>query len=1047
MRISLSTLKRFVYTFLISVSLFATDVFAQTQLEREKIISAYDLSNLKSLQERLSAKEKSDQQIAHEYAKKHKIPIVIEYNDGNVGFLYRITEDKKPIYYTTENVGAAITTRANTLNTGGRLGLNLNGQGMQAAIWDGGLLLLSHEAFGDRATQGDSPGVGCSDHANHVAGTIAAGFEVGPDGEAQGMAYEAEITGYFLDNPLSELPGEIANGLLLSNHSYGPGIFNNAGTQVIQEHEFGKYNSAARAWDELLYHSPYHQAVISAANDQQIAVNLYGSGYDILKGFKMSKNAIIVAAVREVLDYQGPESVEMSNFSSWGPTDDGRVKPDISAKGVSVLSAFCSGGYGFLSGTSMAAPNVTGTLLLLQQHYNEIHGEFMYASMLRGLAIHTADETGDADGPDFRFGWGLLNAEKAAQLITENGSKARLESHVLENDATYTTEVTVDGTAPLEVTICWTDLPGETVTSTEVDLFEISLINDLDIRVTKDGETYYPWKLDPANVTAAATKGDNLVDNVEKVSIKNPEPGTYTITVSHKGTLVNGNQRFALVLTSSPSAIASFEFEKSDMGCPTTGVEVNFINNSKALFANPDEGIIYHWTFEGGEPASSNEKNPTVNYVGTGSFDVTLITEASGDRDTLLLEDAVKITSSVPVTKSIDRTIPDGWNYQEGWEFSNVGIDQMHGSIWVNNFDQTYGEIDLSTLFYEVTAYDSLRISFDIAYTYFSFQVTDSLRISLQDCNGTNAIWQKGGFDLATVTPKTSLFTPVSNADWDHYTIETSVKNSDFAKLIFTNIGGNANAMYIDNIHIEGYSPALIVDLGDDVTACSSTTLDAGVADADSYSWNEVGNSTVLGTTQTLDVTASGTYEVTVSKFGKTETDQVTVTINNPATASFTYSLSDDLLTATFTNSSMNATNGYEWNFGDGNSSTAEAPTHTYAAYGSYTVTLTAKADCGDDTQSTFLTEVTSLDVDGLLSQQMLVYPNPNSGSFILDVPNVNVNKAQIQVLDITGRKIWEQHVNNLSKQNIQLHNIEAGVYFIRLEVDGKVGIRKVQVN
>ena len=234
---------------------------------------------------------------------------------------------------------------------------------------------------------------------------------------------------------------------------------------------------------------------------------------------------------------------------------------------------------------------------------------------------------------------------------------------------------------------------------------------------------------------------------------------------------------------------------------------------------------------------------------------------------------------------------------------------------------------------------------------------------------------------------------------------------------------------------------------GNDITACVSTVLDAGYPSGDAYEWTKVSDpSTVLGTSQTLTATTSGEYVVAVTAFNKTQTDTVMVTIDNPAQAAFSYSVFSDLKTVTFTNYSTNASNGYEWNFGDNNTSTAASPSHTYADFGNYTVTLTAKAPCGDDTESMSIAEVTALTIDAQLSQQMRVYPNPNDGNFVLDVKGVSFNKGTLQVMDITGRILWKKTVKTLNEQAIQLKNIESGIYFIRLEVDGKVGIQKIQV-
>ncbi len=132
------------------------------------------------------------------------------------------------------------------------------------------------------------------------------------------------------------------------------------------------------------------------------------------------KILITVGAVNKVPSYSGPESVQMSGFSSWGPTDDGRIKPDLVAAGVNLfsLSAANDSSYTTLSGTSMASPNVTGSLLLLQELYKNLHsGNFMRSSTLKALAIHTAKETGIYPGPDYSYGWGLLDDQAAAKLL------------------------------------------------------------------------------------------------------------------------------------------------------------------------------------------------------------------------------------------------------------------------------------------------------------------------------------------------------------------------------------------------------------------------------------------------------------------------------------------------------------------------------------------------------------------------------------------------------------------------------------------------------
>lgn len=523
----------------------------QTPAEKQRISNSYNQETLKRLEVQYADQATKELEAAKKWATDNNIPTQVVRKNGSVDQLQKVI-DGSPIYYTVGNVGASKTTRANTLNTGGTLGLNVNGENMTVGIWDGGSIRTTHQAFGTRATAQNGAFSTCdgnTGHATHVAGTMVAGSTAG---NAKGMAPSAAVVSYDWNSDLSEVSAQAASGLLLSNHSYGYAVVNDAGVLQVQKHIIGKYTQDAASWDNLMYQAPYYQMVNAAGNDRQYQANITNkSGYDLLAGHSVSKNAIVVAAASEVANYTSASSVVMSSFSNWGPTDDGRIKPDITAKGVNVYSSYCTSNtsYSTLSGTSMASPNVTGTLLLLQQHYKNVNGSFMYASMLRGLAIHTADEAGTTTGPDYKFGWGLLNAKAGAELITKNGTNAILNSQVLANGQSYTITVTAASSGPLAATICWTDPQGTAITNTTIDPTTRALVNDLDVRITQNGTTYYPWKLNVASPTAAATQADNNVDNVEKIYIATPTPGAvYTITVTHKGTLAS-SQRFAFIVS------------------------------------------------------------------------------------------------------------------------------------------------------------------------------------------------------------------------------------------------------------------------------------------------------------------------------------------------------------------------------------------------------------------------------------------------------------------------------------------------------------------
>jgi hypothetical protein len=524
--------------------LSVTNALSQTLAERQVITANYDQQALTLLEDELRKDFETNQRIAFEMAAQKGWETHMTLPNGGNALLVGVFDDGTPKYYATYNREGAITTRANTVNTGGVAGLDLNGENMIAGVWDGGLVRESHNLLEDRVLQIDNPG-SISSHATHVSGTmVGSGSQV--NGQAKGMAPMAEILAYDFGADEPEMTSAASQGMILSNHSYGIPADN------VPLWYIGYYDSNARNIDRIVYNAPYYLPIVAAGNDRQSGANSGDGGYDYLTDKGVAKNNIVVAATFEVLEYEDASDVFMSSFSSWGPTDDGRIKPDVSAKGVNMYSSTgaSNGSYANFSGTSMSAPNVSGSLLLLQQHYNDLNGEYMLASTLRALALHTADEAGFAPGPDYRFGWGLLNTQRAAQVISQDGTESMIITETLDANDVYTYTFKADGTQDISATIAWTDPAANPLPGGNEDVATPSLVNDLDLRISQDGGvTFLPWVLNAATPTAGATTGDNVVDNVEKIEINTPEAGDYIVRVSHKGQLlVNDTQVFSLVI-------------------------------------------------------------------------------------------------------------------------------------------------------------------------------------------------------------------------------------------------------------------------------------------------------------------------------------------------------------------------------------------------------------------------------------------------------------------------------------------------------------------
>lgn len=375
----------------------------------------------------------------------------------------------------------------------------------------------------------------------------------------------------------------------------------NAGTE---DANFGKYDETAQALDATLYANPNLLSVWAAGNDRGdsnasgnanyyltffvdnpatgdgtwrfvrrndpeypapfedgYSANSAWEGYDTLPQAQTAKNNLVVGAIQEIrVDPYTGAAVVMTSFSGWGPTDDGRIKPDVVADGNNVYST-ASGGdtaYEYMSGTSMAAPNVTGTVALLVEHFHNTFGYLPLSSTTKAVILHTAFDAGNV-GPDYAYGWGVLDAAKAADLITRAATQ-RQSDLVLENTYRDSTEYTLalhsSGGEALRATLAWIDPAASVLPGNGIDNRSPVLVNDLDLWISDDvtGEIYRPWTLDPANPNQAATRDQaNTVDNVEQVVIDAPTTHGYTLHVrGHGGAAFT--QRYSLVVS---GAIAS----------------------------------------------------------------------------------------------------------------------------------------------------------------------------------------------------------------------------------------------------------------------------------------------------------------------------------------------------------------------------------------------------------------------------------------------------------------------------------------------------------
>jgi len=582
-------------------------------------------------------------------ARQRKWPLRLSLGSDKSMSLHHIDALGEPVYYITHSTPLSLGTRTTSLYEGGGLGLALKGSSPslkgKLALWDGGKVRAEHRELDGKISQTDAQGGVPIDHATHMAGILVGR---GVYKLAQGMAFEGELKAWDFDNDLSEVAREAA-GLLISNHAYGPvagwfldpsrpGDTNDQkwewwGTTAVDEQQdfrFGFYDGAVSEVDRITYNFPYFLMVRSADNkrlengppagtkyylkntaNQSTLTRSRNDGYDVLPGESNAKNVLTVgsAELREA-------AYQVSPYSGWGPTDDGRIKPDLLGLGTNVLSSVGTGNeaYGTLTGTSMASANVSGSLLLLQELYQQRKGVFMLASTLKGLALHTAAKPDGNTAPSYEYGWGILDAEVAAKVILKEQGEHLLTENVLPQGDRATRSFVASGDGPLVVTICWTDPEAAPtpVSSRNLNNRSPKLVNDLDAVLTEGFNRYQPWALNPAAPAEKAKTGDNFRDNVEQIYVANPLKGrTYTLTITHKNNLKNGRQPYALLasgLAQPDCALAARFTPNADTTlCPRQSI---------TLLANAGIGFTYEWLQNGNTVKKGTERTLEVNKPG-----------------------------------------------------------------------------------------------------------------------------------------------------------------------------------------------------------------------------------------------------------------------------------------------------------------------------------------------------------------------------------------------------------------------------------------------
>jgi len=440
-----------------------------------------------------------------------------------------------------DNVNAAIFSNIDLIQSAP---FNLDGDGVLYGQWESGHAQTSHPDLSPRINVIES-GAGETSHGTHVAGTLL-GSGAG-DANALGMAPGANtiFAHSSADDTVTEQVDAVDNyGIDIANHSWGASV--GWPDDGDNEDGFGAYGGDASGYDAVV-HGRGLIIVKSSGNDSNDCdpddstncdgfLGGDGNRYDTIGYVGNAKNVITVGAVGNTV-----ADPVITGFSSNGPSDDGRIKPDLVAKGDSLNSTCPTSTYCSKGGTSMAAPTTSGGVALLTQLYRlNYDGNTPSPDIVKALLVNTARDLG-RPGPDYVYGHGLLDTLPAAQTIEIGEVKIVTEAVGQGETDEYLLSVP-SGLAELRVTLNWIDFPGQLISG-------VHAVNNLDVLAeAPDGSLRYPYTgPGRSNVTGfASATGPNPIDTVESMVIDTPDQGIWIVRVG--GALVPfGPQNYALV--------------------------------------------------------------------------------------------------------------------------------------------------------------------------------------------------------------------------------------------------------------------------------------------------------------------------------------------------------------------------------------------------------------------------------------------------------------------------------------------------------------------
>ncbi|MEN8828408.1 MAG: S8 family serine peptidase [Flavobacteriales bacterium] len=1037
-------------------------------------------SQIEKLQPYISRVKSKNEFVKKTLVVVNKNNVTSLFNHEGIRMIDLTPEPGKPEHDLSRNMHRS--TSINTRYNGGR---KYDGTGVVVAVNDDGIV-GPHIDFTGRITQ---PGVTADlgSHGDMVAGIVGGAGNVDPT--MKGMATGADI---IIRQYSSSLPNTVNvhtnSSAVIFSSSYSNGC--NAG-----------YTSLARTVDQEIRLNPSLIQVFSAGNSNNNNCG-YGAGTqwgNITGGHKQAKNVIATANLET--------GTNLATSSSRGPADDGRIKPDIAAHGNGNYSTDPNNTYAYGSGTSAAAPGISGVLAQMYHAYETKSGVRPESGLMKAIILNSADDFGNV-GPDFKYGFGRVNALRAIRAIEQT---RYFDSTITTGNTNSHNIVIPANVAEVKVMVYWHDYEASTSATK-------ALVNNLDAKLELGITTFLPWILDPTpNATTLdnpATKGIDTLNNVEQISINNPVAGTYSLKVNGLS-VPQGPQKYYV----------TYEFIYDDVELINPNGGEGFVpgvterlfwdsygtNGNFSLSYSIDSGA--NWTNIGTSAGTATYRDWAVPNVATGKAMVRVIRGSLGDTSDHTFS-IIRIPTNLTVTQVCPTFMEVSWT-------AVTGADEYEVYVLGNKYMDSVGRTSATSFQIPITD-PTLGQWFSVAAIKSNSQNNVGRRADAQFYAGglLNCVLPLDGGISALISPTSSACvsglsgitvqvenfgaTTVSNFPVKYRVNGGAIQTGSVSTSLTT---GNSTAYTFPVQYNFGATGAYIIEAWTEIpgdlysnndtatviynytstqtapffenfnsfTNCSEAsdcesvncTLRNGFYNMENLIEDDIDWRTNSGSTISNGTGPSGDH---TSGFGKylyleasgTCTEKTAdmlspcidlgTSISTPF-MSFWYHMYGGNSMDTLRVDVFNGTTWYldQFKIGGNQGNQWKKGLVDLTAFSGDIIRLRFSGTTGGNWDTDIaiddinISDHTTIQEDELNSA-VSIYPNPNNGEFDLTIDNAKINDVNVTIFDVYGRMVYSNTLTNKINR-IQLDNIASGVYSVRITSKDQTVTKKIIIN